>query len=79
MDKISVLLAEDEETLAMIIRDTLEPQGFIIATAKNNSANRATYTLKITDIAAEKVVITRNGQEAEGASDRRTTRRPCCS
>lgn len=35
MDKISVLLAEDEETLAMIIRDTLEPQGFIITTARN--------------------------------------------
>lgn len=35
MDKIHVLLAEDEETLAMIIRDTLEPQGFQVSTAKN--------------------------------------------
>lgn len=35
MDKIHVLLAEDEETLAMIIRDTLEPQGFQVSTVKN--------------------------------------------
>ncbi len=33
MDKINVLLVEDEETLAMIIRDTLEGQNFIIHTA----------------------------------------------
>lgn len=30
MDKINVLLVEDEETLAMIIKDTLEGQNFII-------------------------------------------------
>ena len=35
MDRISVLLAEDEETLAMIIRDTLAPQGFQMVTARN--------------------------------------------
>ena len=29
MDKIKVLLVEDEETLAMIIKDTLEGQSFI--------------------------------------------------
>ena len=33
MDKIKVLLVEDEETLAMIIKDTLEGQNFIINTA----------------------------------------------
>lgn len=33
MDKIHVLLVEDEETLAMIIKDTLEGQNFIIHTA----------------------------------------------
>ena len=32
MDKIKVLLVEDEETLAMIIKDTLEGQSFIIHT-----------------------------------------------
>lgn len=35
MDKITVLLVEDEETLAMIIKDTLEGQNFIIHTAAN--------------------------------------------
>ena len=33
MDRIHVLLVEDEETLAMIIKDTLEGQNFIIHTA----------------------------------------------
>ena len=33
MDRISVLLVEDEQTLAMIIRDTLDAQGFDIAVA----------------------------------------------
>ncbi len=33
MDKIKVLLVEDEQTLAMIIKDTLEGQNFIINTA----------------------------------------------
>lgn len=35
MEKINVLLVEDEETLAMIIKDTLEGQNFIIHTAYN--------------------------------------------
>jgi len=35
MERIRVLLVEDEHTLAMIIKDTLEPQGFDITTAKN--------------------------------------------
>ena len=38
MEKIHVLLVEDEQTLAMIIKDTLEEQDFIITTAA--SANR---------------------------------------
>ena len=35
MNEIKVLLAEDEQTLAMIIKDTLEAQGFSIQIAKN--------------------------------------------
>ena len=45
MDKIKVLLVEDEETLAMIIKDTLEGQSFIIhtaATAKRGCACSST-------------------------------------
>ena len=33
MEKIKVLLVEDEQTLAMIIKDTLDGQGFDIQTA----------------------------------------------
>ena len=36
MDKIKVLLVEDEQTLAMIIKDTLEGQNFIIHTRHHN-------------------------------------------
>lgn len=35
MDKIKVLLVEDESTLAMIIKDTLEVQNFTIRIAEN--------------------------------------------
>lgn len=35
MQKINVLLVEDEQTLAMIIKDTLEGQGFSMHTATN--------------------------------------------
>lgn len=35
MEKINVLLVEDEQTLAMIIKDTLEEQNFIIHTASD--------------------------------------------
>ena len=34
-DKIKVLLVEDELTLAMIIKDTLEESDFIIHTSAN--------------------------------------------
>ena len=35
MEKIKVLLVEDETTLAMIIKDTLEGQNFILETASD--------------------------------------------
>lgn len=35
MEKIIVLLVEDEQTLALIIKDTLEGQNFVIHTASN--------------------------------------------
>ena len=37
MDPIHVLLVEDEQTLAMIIKDTLEGQGFRIRLAKDGT------------------------------------------
>lgn len=45
MDKIHVLLVEDEKTLSMIIKDTLEGQGFSISTAFNGEEGlRMFYT-----------------------------------
>ena len=38
MDKIKVLLVEDEQTLAMIIKDTLEGQNFIICVCSSTYA-----------------------------------------
>ena len=35
MDKIKVLLVEDEASLAMILRDTLDAQGFAVSTAND--------------------------------------------
>jgi len=36
-DKIKVLLVEDEQTLAMIIKDTLEDEGFDITLAEDGT------------------------------------------
>ena len=44
MEKIKVLLVEDEQTLAMIIKDTLEGQGFLIHTAAERTGNAKTKT-----------------------------------
>ena len=44
MDKIKVLLVEDEETLAMIIKDTLEGQSFIIHTAADGEEGLRLHT-----------------------------------
>ena len=38
MNEIKVLFVEDEQTLAMIIKDTLEAQGFVVQVAKNGEA-----------------------------------------
>lgn len=43
MEKIHVLLVEDEQTLAMIIKDTLEEQGFTITTACNGEEGLKTF------------------------------------
>lgn len=42
-DKIKVLLVEDEQTLAMIIKDTLEDEGFDIVLAKDGMAGLKSY------------------------------------
>ena len=47
MDKIKVLLVEDEQTLAMIIKDTLEGQNFIIQYCCR-WRGRSAYVLRLT-------------------------------
>ena len=42
MDKIKVLLVEDEQTLAMIIKDTLEEDDFILTIAANGVTSYTT-------------------------------------
>lgn len=55
MSKISILLVEDEATLAMIIKDTLEAQGFAVATAADGEeglrlAGQASHDVVVADV-----------------------------
>ena len=43
---INVLLVEDEETLALIIKDTLEGQGFFIRLAKTGKKGSGSSSRK---------------------------------
>lgn len=47
MEKITVLLVEDEQTLAMIIKDTLEGQNFIIHTAADGEEGLRKFFVSI--------------------------------
>lgn len=55
--KIKVLLAEDEETLAMIIKDTLQEEGFEIELAPNGEAGLKLYHEKKPDIVVADVMM----------------------
>lgn len=59
MDKINVLLVEDENTLAMIIKDTLEAQGFVIATAKDGEEGLQMFFRRKPDILVADVMMPR--------------------
>lgn len=43
MDKVKILLVEDEQSLAMILRDTLNAQGFSVETAKDGEEGLAKF------------------------------------
>ena len=47
MEKITVLLVEDEQTLAMIIKDTLEGQNFIIHTAADGEEGLRKFSTSV--------------------------------
>lgn len=59
MDKIKVLLVEDEETLALIIKDTLESQGFIIHTARDGEEGLRMFFSEAPDIVVADVMMPR--------------------
>lgn len=59
MDKIQVLLVEDERTLAMIIKDTLEAQGFSITIAGDGEEGLRCFEEHRPDIVVADVMMPR--------------------
>ena len=59
MEKIHVLLVEDEQTLAMIIKDTLEVQDFDIRTAKNGEEGLRLFFNSRPDVIVADVMMPR--------------------
>ena len=59
MEQISILLAEDEETLARIISDTLESQGFQITLARNGEEALSRFFSQRPDILVADVMMPR--------------------
>ena len=59
MEKIRVLLVEDEQTLAMIIKDTLEEQEFIITTAGNGEEGLRKFFEQKPDVLVADVMMPR--------------------
>ena len=59
MEKIHVLLVEDEKTLSMIIKDTLEEQGFLISIAFNGEEGLRTFHTQKPDVVVAEVMMPR--------------------
>lgn len=59
MEKIHVLLVEDERTLAMIIKDTLEEQGFLIDLAANGEEGLRMFFTERPDVVVADVMMPR--------------------
>jgi DNA-binding response OmpR family regulator len=59
MNEIKVLLAEDEQTLAMIIKDTLEAQRFSIRIAKNGEEGLRMFFEQKPDVLVADVMMPR--------------------
>ncbi|MDE6011587.1 MAG: response regulator transcription factor [Prevotella sp.] len=57
MDSIKVLLVEDEDTLALIIKDTLESQGFFITTASNGEEGMRMFLADTPDVLVADVMM----------------------
>ena len=63
MEKIHVLLVEDEQTLAMIIKDTLEEQDFIITTAGDGEEGLRKFFEQKPDVLVADVMIQSLGKD----------------
>jgi len=72
MDKIKVLLVEDEETLAMIIKDTLEGQSFIIHTAADGEEGLRLF-FDLRERLGQAVVIVTHDENLAAMADRKIT------
>lgn len=59
MNEINILLVEDEETLAMIIKDTLEGEGFRIRTATNGEEGLLMFFAEKPDVLVADVMMPR--------------------
>lgn len=57
MEKIKVLLVEDEETLAMIVKETLEGEGFDVIVANNGSEGLQLLTQSRPDIVVADIMM----------------------
>ncbi len=58
-DKINVLLVEDEQTLSMIIKDTLEERDFTITTAKDGEEGLRLFMQLRPDVLVADVMMPR--------------------
>ena len=76
MEKIKVLLVEDEQTLAMIIKDTLEGQGFLIHTAADGEEGLRLFFDLHPDVLVADVMMPRMDGFEMVRRIRQTDRRP---
>jgi two-component system response regulator TrcR len=59
MEKITVLLVEDEEVLAMVVKETLEGRGFAVRTAANGVAGWSEFNQEKPDICILDIMMPR--------------------
>ena len=72
MEKIKVLLVEDEQTLAMIIKDTLEGQGFLIQTAADGEEGLRLF-FDLRERLGQTFVIVTHDENLAAMADRKIT------